>query len=67
MLFILTEDLGTGVFFIVAIAPLAALVTLLAIRWEPVGQDVDADDFEDANRLPIRCPHNTRKPPRNPP
>ena len=47
---ILTEHLGTGVFFIVAIAPLAALVTLLAIRWEPVGKDVDVDDFQDAGR-----------------
>lgn len=43
---ILTDRLGTGVFFVVAIAPLAALVALLAIRWEPVGRDVDADDFE---------------------
>lgn len=45
---ILTDELGTGVFFIVAIAPLTALVALLAIRWEPVGKDVDADDFEEA-------------------
>jgi len=47
---ILTEQLGTGVFFVVAIAPLVALVTLLAIRWDPVGQDVDVDDFDEAGR-----------------
>jgi MFS family permease len=47
---ILTESLGTGVFFVVAIAPLAALVALLAIRWEPVGKDVDADDFDEVGR-----------------
>jgi hypothetical protein len=53
---ILTDELGTGVFFVVAIAPLTALVALLAIRWEPVGQDVDADDFEDADRPPEPVP-----------
>jgi predicted MFS family arabinose efflux permease len=46
---VLTDKLGTGVFFVVAIAPLAALVTLLAIRWDPVGRDVDVDDFDDSD------------------
>ncbi len=43
---ILSESLGTGVFFAVAVAPAVGLLALLLIRWEPVGQDVDADDFE---------------------
>lgn len=41
----LSAALGTDSYYIVAIAPAVALVVLLAIRWEPVGQDVDAEDY----------------------
>jgi hypothetical protein len=38
------------VFWIIAAAPLAGLIALLAIRWEPSGYDVDAEDFEASRR-----------------
>ncbi|WP_172652983.1 MFS transporter [Rhodococcus opacus] len=41
---ILGAHLGTGVYLVVALAPTLGLLTLLLIRWEPIGQDVDADD-----------------------
>jgi MFS family permease len=43
---ILSARMGSAVFFAVALAPLLGLLTLLAIRWEPIGADVDAEDFE---------------------
>jgi MFS family permease len=43
---ILSANLGTAVFYVVALAPLLGLVTLLLCRYEPVGQDVDAEDYE---------------------
>ena len=45
---VLSKQLGTGVFFIVALAPLLGLLALLLIRWEPIGADVDADDHAPA-------------------
>ena len=42
---VLSAALHTKVFWIIAIAPFAGLVALLAIRWEPSGYDVDAEDF----------------------
>jgi MFS family permease len=42
---VLAAALGTRVFWIIAVAPLAGLVALLAVRWEPSGYDVDAEDF----------------------
>lgn len=42
---ILAKNLGTGVFFIVALAPLVGIIALLSIRWEPTKVDVDTDDF----------------------
>jgi MFS family permease len=42
---VLAGALGTKVFWVIAAAPLASLVTLLAIRWEPSGYDVDAEDY----------------------
>lgn len=42
---VLSAALGTGVFWVIALAPLVGLVALLAIRWEPAGYDVDAEDF----------------------
>lgn len=45
---VLTAALGTKVFWAIGIAPLAGLLILLAIRWEPSGYDVDAEDFEKA-------------------
>ncbi|MOA45535.1 hypothetical protein D3C78_1679400 [compost metagenome] len=43
---VLSAALGTGVFWVIAIAPLAGLIALLSIRWEPSGYDVDAEDFQ---------------------
>lgn len=42
---VLAALLNTGVFWVIAIAPLAGLAALLTIRWEPSGYDVDAEDF----------------------
>ncbi len=42
---VLSAALGTRVFWIIAVAPLCGLVALLAIRWEPSGYDIDAEDF----------------------
>lgn len=40
---ILAAQLGTGVFWIVALAPLAGALSLLVNPWDPTGQDVDAE------------------------
>jgi MFS family permease len=42
---LLSAALSTNVFWVIALAPLAGLIALLAIRWEPSGYDVDAEDF----------------------
>jgi len=42
---VLVAALGTNVFWVIALAPLVGLLALLAIRWEPSGYDVDAEDF----------------------
>lgn len=44
---LLAATLDTGVFWVIAVAPLAGLLALLLIRWEPSGYDVDAEDFAD--------------------
>lgn len=41
---VLAAALSTGVFWIVALAPLAGLISLLIIKWDPTGKDVDAED-----------------------
>lgn len=43
---VLSATLATDVFWVIALAPLIGLVALLAIRWEPSGYDVDAEDFQ---------------------
>jgi MFS family permease len=48
---VLAAALHTRVFWIIAVAPLCGLVALLAIRWEPSGYDVDAEDFAPAAAL----------------
>jgi hypothetical protein len=40
--------LGTKVFWVIAVAPLTSLLVLLAIRWEPAGYDIDAEDYVEA-------------------
>ncbi|HWT37431.1 MAG TPA: MFS transporter [Paraburkholderia sp.] len=45
---VLAAALHTRVFWIIAAAPLLGLIALLAIRWEPSGYDVDAEDFAPA-------------------
>lgn len=42
---VLVAWLNTGVFWVIAAAPVAGLLALLVIRWEPSGYDVDAEDF----------------------
>lgn len=43
---LLRERVGLGTtLLLLVIVPLISLVTVLAIRWEPVGADVDAEDF----------------------
>lgn len=44
---VLSDNLGTGVFFAVAVAPLLGLIVLLCIRWEPTAVDVDAEEAAD--------------------
>lgn len=51
---VLSKHLGTGVFFVVAVAPLLGLLALLMIRWEPIGIDVDADDHTPAGSPPAQ-------------
>ncbi|BCF89555.1 MULTISPECIES: MFS transporter [Paraburkholderia] len=48
---VLAAALHTRVFWIIAVAPLCGLIALLAIRWEPSGYDVDAEDFAPAASL----------------
>ncbi|MCO1581041.1 MFS transporter [Crossiella sp. SN42] len=43
---VLSASLGTGVFWVIALAPALGLLALLLVRWEPVGYDVDAEDAE---------------------
>ena len=44
---VLAAALGTKVFWVIAVAPLASLLVLLAIRWEPSGYDIDSEDYAD--------------------
>ncbi|MDR3097303.1 MAG: MFS transporter [Paraburkholderia sp.] len=46
---VLAAALGTKVFWVIAIAPLASLLVLLAIRWEPSGYDIDSEDYQPAS------------------
>jgi hypothetical protein len=48
---VLAAALGTKVFWVIAVAPLTSLLVLLAIRWEPSGYDVDAEDYVDAGTV----------------
>jgi MFS family permease len=43
---ILSKNLGSAVFLIVAVAPLLGLIVLGLCRYEPIGQDVDGEDYE---------------------
>lgn len=40
---VLSASLGTGVFWIVACAPLLGVISLALIPWDPTGKDVDAE------------------------
>ncbi|QGX92649.1 MFS transporter [Tatumella sp. TA1] len=42
---ILTLNLGTQLFWVIACAPIIGLLALVAIVWEPAGYDVDAEDY----------------------
>ncbi len=52
---VLAALLGTGVFWVIALAPLVGLTALLTIRWEPSGYDVDAEDFTAVEASPDRA------------
>ena len=43
---LLVAALDTQVFWVIAAAPLIGLLSLLAIRWEPSGYDIDAEDYQ---------------------
>ena len=45
---IMTEAFGLKALIILAIAPAIGLLSTVLIKWEPVGVDVDAEDYEDA-------------------
>lgn len=47
---VLSEALGTQVFWAVALAPGLAIITLLIIRWDPTKVDVDAEDYAPVNQ-----------------
>lgn len=47
---LLSALLDTNVFWAIALAPLAGLLALMLVRWEPSGYDVDAEDFGAASR-----------------
>lgn len=60
---ILAAALGTGVFYVVAIAPAVGLITLLLIKWEPIGYDVDTLDADDDDgRRPTTVVGVSRRP-----
>jgi MFS family permease len=42
---VLAAALGTKVFWVIALAPLFSIAVLLTIRWDPVGYDIDAEDY----------------------
>lgn len=42
---LLVAAFDTGVFWVIAAAPLIGLLSLLTIRWEPSGYDIDAEDY----------------------
>ena len=42
---LLVAAFDTGVFWVIAAAPLIGLLSLLAIRWEPSVYDIDAEDY----------------------
>ncbi len=45
---IMTDALGLTALAVLAIAPAIGLLATVLIRWEPIGADVDAEDFEAA-------------------
>ncbi|MBE9373134.1 MFS transporter [Saccharopolyspora sp. HNM0983] len=47
---VLSASLGSGVFWVLALAPVFGLLALLAKRWEPVGYDADAVERDTADR-----------------
>lgn len=53
---VFSAHLETGVYLVVALAPALGLLTLLLIRWEPMGQDVDADDDPAPDLSPVIAP-----------
>ncbi len=60
---VLAAALGTKVFWVIAIAPFASLLVLLAIRWEPSGYDIDGEDYRPASAgraQPDECPACSR-------
>jgi hypothetical protein len=48
----MTDALGLTALAVLAVAPAIGLLATVLIRWEPIGADVDAEDFEDADSAP---------------
>jgi MFS family permease len=44
---VLAAALGTNVFWIIALAPLLGALSVALVKWDPTGQDVDAEDTYD--------------------
>jgi hypothetical protein len=51
---IMTDALGLKALIVLAAAPLIGFITTLLIRWEPIGADVDAEDFDAGDERPPR-------------
>lgn len=58
---VLSKQMGTHVFWIVAIAPAVAIVTLLIIRWDPTKVDVDAEDYPTAKQSNPTFAHHDQR------
>lgn len=41
---VLSAAIGTGVFWVIAIAPILGALCVAAVRWDPTGKDVDAEE-----------------------
>ncbi len=53
----LAASLSTGVFWIVACAPLAGAIAIALIPWDPTGKDVDAEDLSGSAVLTESAPY----------
>ncbi|WP_235877721.1 MFS transporter [Saccharopolyspora karakumensis] len=59
---VLSTALASGVFWVIALAPLMGLIALIAKRWEPVGYDADAAEAESERAQVSRASSTPRRP-----